>query len=76
MPHGGFCNSDQVKYIGMSLLTPPVGFNIYVVASANRQFHTAADDLLRLLLVSRLRGRDQRATDRVSADFALSGEPA
>src|SRR4030095_858053 len=23
-----------VKYIGISLLTPPVGFNIYVVASA------------------------------------------
>ena len=25
-----------VKYIGIGLLTPPVGFNIYVVASATK----------------------------------------
>ena len=43
-----------VKYIGIGLLTPPVGFNIYVVAGA-----TGIDpqhDLPRLLLVPGVRG--------------------
>ena len=31
-----------VKYIGIGLLTPPVGFNIYVVAERDRQ-HDPAD---------------------------------
>ena len=64
-----------VKYIGISLLTPPVGFNIYVVATAHRQSDPAHDDLSRLLLVPRLRGRHHDAADRVSADLAVAAEP-
>ena len=45
-----------VKYIGIGLLTPPVGFNIYVVAGATG-IDPAEDDLPRLLLVPGLRGR-------------------
>ena len=40
-----------VKYVGIGLLTPPVGFNIYVVACATEQHDPAEDDLPRLLLV-------------------------
>ena len=57
-----------VKYIGISLLTPPVGFNIYVVATAAGGEHPAEDHLSRLLLVPRLRGSDHDAADRLPAD--------
>ena len=61
-----------VKYIGIGLLTPPVGFNIYVVAGA-----TGIDpehDLPRLLLVPGVRGVRDDAADRVPADLALAAE--
>ena len=41
----------------------------------HRQFHPAEDDLSRLLLVPRLRGRHHDAADRVSANLAVSAEP-
>ena len=63
-----------VKYIGISLLTPPVGFNIYVVA-------TATDNAIPLKTIYRgcywflaLRGLHHGAADRVSADFAVAAE--
>ena len=63
-----------VKYIGISLLTPPVGFNIYVVA-------TATDNTIPLKTIYRgcywflaCEVRDHDAADRVPADFALAAE--
>ena len=33
-----------VKYIGISLLTPPVGFNVYVVENVVGRYDSAEDD--------------------------------
>ena len=63
-----------VKYIGIGLLTPPVGFNIYVVSAA-------LDNTIPLKTIFRgcywflgLRGGDHDAADRLPADFALAAE--
>ena len=62
-----------VKYIGIGLLTPPVGFNIYVVAGA-----TGIDPLKTIFrgcywfLVCEVVRDD--AADRVPADLALAAE--
>ena len=63
-----------VKYVEIGMLTPPVGFNVYVVKSVVGDTIPLQDDLPRLLLVPRLRGRDHDVADRVSADLALAAD--
>ena len=63
-----------VKYIGIGLLTPPVGFNVYVVKNAVGEFDPAGDHLQGLPLVPGLRGVHHDVADRLPGDLAVAAE--
>ncbi len=64
-----------VKYLEIGMLTPPVGFNVYIIKSVVGNEHSARDDLQRCRLVPGLRGRDHGPSDRLPRDLVVAAEP-
>ena len=63
-----------VKYVEIGLLTPPVGFNVYVVSNTVGDAIPLDRIFIGCLWFLALRGRDHDAADRISADFAVSAQ--
>ena len=63
-----------VKYVEIGMLTPPVGFNVYVVKSVVGETIPLEKIFQGCFWFPRLRSRDHDLADRVPADFTLVAE--